>query len=218
MRPLCYLRPQGAASGRGCHSKCQSSNVGDLLSCIGPGFSCVAYCPSSHTNTHIVTNTKLSLRHCHVSQCGIVVRPSACTAPCHHHDTGYPRIIFCPRRQGVHSLGCRGCCAPVCTEVFVGNTDAQDRVHGLLGGPVWKFGKFLVEFRRLSTYPSELLTPFSDALTSFSEHLKPFWGALTPPSELLKPLDVLTFFFGAARHENGGTVLSDMKTGFAVRV
>jgi hypothetical protein len=63
------------------------------------------------------------------------------------------------------------------------------------------------------------LKPFSDALTSFSELLKQFSGALTSPSELLTPLDALTFlFFGAARHEDGGTVLSDMKTGFAVRV
>ena len=54
--------PQGAAAGRGCHSKCQSSHVGDLLSCIGPGFSCVTYCPSLHTNACTVSD-KLSHRH-----------------------------------------------------------------------------------------------------------------------------------------------------------
>jgi hypothetical protein len=126
------------------------------------GFSCVTYCPSSHTNTHIVTNT--NCHTCHVSQSGIVVRPSACTAPCHHHDTGYPRTIFCPRRQDVQSWPSRP-------------------------WPAW--------WARMEVRKGHSRIPMS------------FFNI---------PFGRWPFFFGAARHEDGGTVLSDMKTGFAVRV
>lgn len=150
---------QGAAAGRGCHSKCQSGNVCDLLSCIGPEiFLCDILSILAHKHTHCHKHklshwlSRLPERHRSASQC--LHRP---LSPPRHGLSTY-HILSAKARRTKSWLPrlLRACLHR-----------GFRRQHRYT-----EVGKSMVEFRcRFSTYPSEFLKPFSDALTSPSELL-----------------------------------------------